>query len=431
MAITQLSLTNFRGFEGRVTLDFERDLTVLVGVNGSGKSTVIDALWYCLDWYLQEIFVLPGQAKELGMTDIFLQADQAEIGVVWDREETRETERVAFDLRPEGAVLQEELEPVWANVKKRFQADLRRRAADVDIPVIRGFFPGRGMEAEPARKDAALLIPQTAANLPGGLDSFLTWFIDQTNIENQQKIQERNFDLVNPRLEVVRNALSRFLEAFPGAKFGNVRVGESRSFQNRVSRQTLLLDKNDRTLELNQLSDGEKGALAIVFDIAYRLSIANPDSSKALQGHGTVLIDEIDLHLHPSWQRSIIQCLQATFPNFQFVLTTHSPLILSQLKPRHIRVLQEGQIWKLDEFLGNFNSYGAGLEDILVHIQGVEKVVPDDLSEMLEAFFSLIESDKIEEANLHKKKLEVMTDPQHPDILKGQRLMDLKKLRIR
>jgi predicted ATP-binding protein involved in virulence len=78
----------------------------------------------------------------------------------------------------------------------------------------------------------------------------------------------------------------------------------------------------------NQLSQGEK-SLILVGDIARRLAMMNPKLDNPLLGKGIILIDEIDMHLHPQWQRSIIQRLQTTFPNCQFILTTHSPLVIS------------------------------------------------------------------------------------------------------
>ena len=105
------------------------------------------------------------------------------------------------------------------------------------------------------------------------------------------------------------------------------------SFKNlqvsRKPRLAMIIDKNDKTLNVNQLSQGEKSLMALVGDIARRLAMMNPSIENPLQGKGIILIDEIDMHLHPQWQRSIIQRLQMTFPNCQFILTTHSPLVIS------------------------------------------------------------------------------------------------------
>ena len=84
-------------------------------------------------------------------------------------------------------------------------------------------------------------------------------------------------------------------------------------------------------LDVLQLSDGEKCTLALFGDIARRLAIANPSLDDPLQGDGVVLIDELELHMHTSWQRKVISMLKKTFPNIQFIITTHSPQILGEV----------------------------------------------------------------------------------------------------
>jgi predicted ATP-binding protein involved in virulence len=102
----------------------------------------------------------------------------------------------------------------------------------------------------------------------------------------------------------------------------------------------MTITKQGQELIINQLSDGEKCLLAMVGDLARRLAIANPSLPDPLQGSGVVLIDEIELHLHPKWQREIIPALTRTFPNCQFIVTTHSPQVISQVKPEGIYILE-------------------------------------------------------------------------------------------
>ena len=94
-------------------------------------------------------------------------------------------------------------------------------------------------------------------------------------------------------------------------------------------RMTIL--KDDTTLEIGQLSDGEKCTIALIGDLARRLALANPEKKNPLEGSGIALIDEVELHMHPKWQRKIIPMLSETFPNIQFIITTHSPQVLGEL----------------------------------------------------------------------------------------------------
>src|SRR5690606_14860939 len=99
--------------------------------------------------------------------------------------------------------------------------------------------------------------------------------------------------------------------------------------------------KNGKPLFLEQLSDGERGLLALIFDLTRRLAIANPASKNAIgEGVALVLIDEIELHLHPKWQRDVLQRLRNVFKACQFVVTTHSPLVLGEVEARCVRFLE-------------------------------------------------------------------------------------------
>jgi predicted ATP-binding protein involved in virulence len=97
----------------------------------------------------------------------------------------------------------------------------------------------------------------------------------------------------------------------------------------------MTLSKQEQELVINQLSDGEKCLLALTGDLVRRLAIANPALSNPLEGAAIVLIDEIDLHLHPQWQRALIPRLEKTFPHCQFIVSTHSPQIISEMGPQN------------------------------------------------------------------------------------------------
>lgn len=99
----------------------------------------------------------------------------------------------------------------------------------------------------------------------------------------------------------------------------------------KVKPYSMKVYKGAETLDILQLSDGEKCTLALFGDLARRLAIANPAMQDPLEGQGVVLIDEIELHMHVSWQRKIINVLKRTFPNIQFVITTHSPQVLGEV----------------------------------------------------------------------------------------------------
>jgi predicted ATP-binding protein involved in virulence len=114
----------------------------------------------------------------------------------------------------------------------------------------------------------------------------------------------------------------------------------------------MLVTKDEVDFRIDQLSDGEKGILALAGDLAKRLAIANPGSRHPLEGEAIVLIDELELHLHPAWQRKLVRALQHTFPNCQFIVTTHSPQVVSEVSPEGVFLLSRGEIQRPARTLG-------------------------------------------------------------------------------
>jgi len=162
----------------------------------------------------------------------------------------------------------------------------------------------------------------------------------------------------------------------------------------------LILTKNNKSLVINQLSDGEKCLLAMIGDLAKRLVIANPSLTNPLEGKGIVLIDEIELHLHPQWQREIIPKLQTIFPYCQFIITTHSPQVLSNVNRENIFILEDFKIIKNTPY-----SYGRDSNSILYDLMNVPKR-PEHTQKIIDQMFDLIEK---EDENSIKKAKDLLT----------------------
>lgn len=148
---------------------------------------------------------------------------------------------------------------------------------------------------------------------------FFEWFRGRQELENSRKVEEETF--FDPQLSAVRNAILRILDN----DFSDIKIKISDEDAQMVA------IKHNTELSIAQLSEGEKCILAMTGDLARKLAIANPSRENPLEGEGIVLIDEVDLHLHPSWQGRIMPLLFRTFPNVQFIVTTHSPKVLSEI----------------------------------------------------------------------------------------------------
>ena len=151
---------------------------------------------------------------------------------------------------------------------------------------------------------------------------FFEWFRNQEDYENEIRRNDSFFEDI--QLKAVRNAIYSFM---PG--FNNLRV-------ERRPKLNMTIEKNNKKLIINSLSDGEKCLIAMIGDLARRMATANPQMEYPLEGEGIVLIDEVELHLHPEWQRKIVPSLCNVFPNIQFFITTHSPQVLGEIKDMDI-----------------------------------------------------------------------------------------------
>lgn len=166
-----------------------------------------------------------------------------------------------------------------------------------------------------------------------------------------------------------------------------------------------------RRHQFHQLSDGEKCQLALAGDLARRLAIANPSLRNPRNGQAVVLIDEVDLHLHPSWQRTIVPRLTETFPNCQFIVTTHSPQIASEVDEGMVALLKRTAAGV--SVLYPEGIYGHDTNRILEDFMGVAER-PQPIKDALTELFRVIEESDLEGAKTIVARLndQIGSDPQ-------------------
>jgi len=183
--------------------------------------------------------------------------------------------------------------------------------------------------------------------------------------------------------------------------------------------------KNGQSLTVNQLSDGEKCLMAMVGDLARRIAIANPRRQNALAGEGVVLIDEIDLHLHPKWQRMVVPQLLDTFPNCQFIISTHSPHVVTHIKPNNLFLLRETADGIVAERPSE--SYGKNVDRVLQDLMGLETTRPDKVNVELRRLYEQIDQAKFSDAHqtIQDLKKEIGDDP---ELVKAGVLIKRKEL---
>ena len=412
MKVKRLKMTSFRGISD-LTLEFNAsEPTVFIGINGVGKSSILDCLAVLLSRLLAQIqfelefhpsflFVkVPGD-QSFGEQDIakecsFSERDITNGSMRTDNEITisLNSKEVTWSLTT-GQIKNiietredvRELKSLTAEIYMKLQGTPKD-----DIPLAIYYPTNRAVF------DISLEIPEehsfkqieayerALTGVQISFKSFFQWFRILEDLENEERRDNSNYR--NSQLEAVRNAISSLLDGF-----SNLRV--------RRSPLRMTITKQGQELIVNQLSDGEKGLLALAGDLARRLAIANPSLPDPLQGSGVVLIDEIELHLHPKWQREIIPALTRTFPNCQFIVTTHSPQVISQVKPEGIYILERtdaGIVAMRPE-----SSYGRDTNRILEDLMDTPER-PQEIKESLLELFRLIARGELDSARqLHQK----------------------------
>ena len=326
MKIRSIELENFRAFrESRVV--FADSLNVFIGENGAGKSSILDAAALLLRCWTsrRKSSTQTEGAGLIAESDIRHGANECTLAVsVADG--VRTVDWSLSRTRPGfGATRHSDLTALnqWMQ-ELRPPADRVEDAAPTALPVFAFYSVNRAVLDIPARIKkhhgfGLLSIYEDGFRAGADFRRFFEWFRLRQEEENAAfRESPTPSGATDPQLEAVRRALQAFLPEFT-------------DFKVRFHPLRLEVLKGGEPFSIDQLSDGEKGIIALVGDIARRLAIANPYATDPLQGAGVVLIDEVDLHLHPKWQTTILANLIAAFPNIQFAVTTHSPYVLSSL----------------------------------------------------------------------------------------------------
>lgn len=227
-----------------------------------------------------------------------------------------------------------------------------------------------------------------------------------------KKIQVKNEEKDFLELQTIRQTVESFLPDYT-----NMRV-------DRKGKPQMLIDKNGQTFSMEQLSDGEKNLIALVGDIARRFAIAYPNSEDPLKENGIILIDEVDLHLHPAWQRLVIPKLVETFPNCQFFISTHSPQVISHVKHWSLFLLKnEDNKLHLESAT---ESFGKTSDRILVDLLGVSER-PEEIKDSVSETYNLIEENNLSEAQQKVEELEKLL-PGDPEWSKMNVLIKRRKI---
>ena len=410
MKVNSLHLTNLRSIIS-AEFRFEPGFNLIVGVNGVGKSSVLDALSVCLSAYVKQANRLSMRSGNFVSSDIRVGAGGltvecgSQIGSIEYRyliHRPRET-----------------------SVPKRIEAGVPRRQV-YDTPATSSFLgepPQVVTGREPEGRPLAVLF-STSRAVPsrrgpskrmaaGGTDAafgdalvsrelrlgeIVAWMRAQESLRSERASAAT-------ALRAVEDMVRRFLE-----RYNDLRVNENE--------RGLLIDREGNTVDVRHISDGERGVLALVLDLTRRLAQANPQmDNPVVEAEAVVLIDEIDLHLHPAWQRLMVHNLTSMFPRCQFIATTHSPQVIGEVEHDHIHIMTDEQVYSPT------HSFGVDSSRVLEEIMDVESRTKE-AQDLLMQVSGEIGKQRYEEAREPLARLVEVLGETDPEVTRIQTLLE-------
>lgn len=443
--LKRLALRNFRCFTD-CEVDFHPRLTVLVADNGRGKTAILDAAGIALGLFVD---TLSGMHQWHGFeqSDVHRHPGNGAMEPVLPVSLTAEAQFWDDVVR-------------WARVRKSMSSGARTTTKDVGklrgvalslreqldtfaagehstpplLPVVAFYGTGRLWSEHRLTKVKRTAEPTTKGRLMGYLDclsssssfkTFEDWYEKTATAvgapESRLYARDERPELL---LSAVREAVRPMLEP----------TGWQVLDWDKPRRRLVVEHAQHGSLPLDALSDGVRNMIALVADLAHRCVRLNPHLGDAAprETPGILLIDEVDMHLHPRWQQLVVDQLRRTFPAMQMVVSTHSPHVLSTVDVTSIRVVRlDGTKGVLDT--PTFQTRGVESADVLAQIMEVDPIPQVEQARWLHEYRGMIEdglSDSPEARRL-REKLDLHFQPGHPVLLDCDRLIRFQSFKLR
>lgn len=389
MRITKFSFRNLRLFgdaEQCVHFSEKKNVIILLGDNGAGKTSLLHGIAVLLSQFFEPFPSIP--VKQFSDDDVHLISSKRRADYLY-----ADLKLQVPELNEDGACQVLEIKQYKKGNKAcpssdftqiRGYAQKKKDAIDneqqVVLPILAYYGTERGqIKAPERRRGFNSVFPRWAAYEKAlepatNFKRFFEWFERNENAELREQKQRHDLDYTMPVLNAVRLALSK-MDA--NLRDPRVEYGPLRFVMDDYSK-----DPNHPTeIRIERMSDGYRIMIALIADIAARMAEANPSYEESgleetLNTPGIVLIDEVDLHLHPMWQRKVICQLTTIFPNVQFVVSTHSPnVVLGDMENSQVIKLDQGEVDDTVNLL-QYSNYDVSLL-LLSRLFGLQNVRSD------------------------------------------------------
>ena len=435
MNLKSIKIKNYRCFKD-VEIDFDNRVTLVVGKNGAGKTAILDAVAVSVGTFLLGIdggvgrSILKDDARyefyDLEGTIDSQHQFPVEIESIGD---CRKEENVKWvrSLNSENGKTTIKDAVELTSIAKKVQQQIMKGYKTLILPLISYYGTGRLYSQKKEKRNIKSLtefrrqvgyVDCMAAESNEKL--MLNWFQTQT-LKSLQKQQKTG--LLEPPilLKTVEKAICRCYERISGSKNASI------SFDLDTHRLMLEFETTEgdaQKFAMDEMSDGYKNTLSMIGDIAYRMAVLNPMLGEQVleRTPGIVLIDEIDLHLHPQWQQTILSDLQAIFPKIQFIVSSHAPAVINSISREKIRILDNGKI-----YMPSAQTYGRDANSILREVMQVSER-PVDIKHRMNLFYAYMDEDNYEEADKILMEIEAIVGTTDPDIAAARTSLDLERI---
>ncbi len=430
MKLKKLTLINFRRFK-ELNIDFHPELTVIAADNGQGKTSVSDAATVALGTFIGAFDL--GKAKHLNHNDARYHRNKG-----MSESEQVFPVRVEAELSNFGHPIIRELTGAkskttikGAAALTEYGKSLMERVRDLDpveLPVMAYYGSGRLWNTHKNVSRKAVL---SESRTMGYEDCFTSassftqvqqWMNKATFAALQQQSMQVYKDYnIDEQIKGTQETVNTVLD----------KEGWSH-FHYSVQHEELAMAHEEMgVLPVSMLSDGVRAMVSLVADLAWRCAKLNPQmgAQAQQQTEGIVFIDEVDMHLHPKWQQTVVGALRKAFPQIQFILTTHSPQVLSTVESNSIRVIsQESEVVSPTQQIKGIES-AVALNDIM----GVNPVPPVQEAKWIADYTAKIENGthEDEEGKALREKLLTLYGSQHPVILDTDKLIRFQSFKLR
>lgn len=427
MQIDRIKIENFRCFE-HFTAKFHKELTVIVGNNGCGKSTLLDAVSIAIGTFLTGFDDIGGYgiSKDDALNKCYNMGSVVELqpqfpvsieasGLLYGQQITWKRELHSAGGRTT---------IVDAKEMTSISAKLQRKIRDGEkplLPLISYYGTGRLWAQKREKRNMGL----TKFNRQMGYIDCLEAASNEKMIRKwfeKMTIQSASVGMVAPELTAVKSAIAQCFQNITGYQDVEVQFNLDTHELDIVYRDNA---SEHKRYPMKNLSDGYKNTLSMVADIAYRMAVLNPWllENVLTETTGIVLIDEVDLHLHPRWQQRILCDLKTIFPKVQFIVSTHAPSVISSVKKENLLILSDKQ----EADMPQNEVFGRDANSILSSIMNADER-PAEVKRMFKQAYDAIDEQRYTEATAILQKIEKEIGPADPELTNAQVTLELAQL---